>query len=1755
MLDTNDFIQQILNQATMVPPALRDYSTGIIAWSMRQQHKAQFPSAVPSHYDQFIGPKGKDILGRNEAMQLHRNTPLSAIPGFTNVQRNYNISELHSGSTPLVNILDKDQFKLMERGESEFKGLKTVEDLQNFVLSTVYEQIIRAGATRAAGEVLGSVSNQILSAMDRQLSYIPGVDVFSNRTEGASSSMDWMIHGATEAIQTQFFRQKDPLTDVGTNIDTTTMQLPSSWTEGMPLIEPIAGTEDYQVPGLFSHTGKVFTSDTNMMLEKVLTIQKPGWSPVTVVPDDITRLDKLFAYTANQGQPEGLSYNAFKANPPNIATWRSHLTRSPRENVALVGRDPVPYSMEWDDDTQLMADRAEIYRDMPTSVPTGYYFEGDTLTRQPKSAVWPARQNEQLSFSATGLGYGGEYQRRHFNLAQMQIKFLLGHQSPEEEALAKDRGWDNIVNTIPLPKDDRPDDYHDPYGLERSIARRIFNTQEMITNTPGAHSYEHGEILNWEGSELDRKSEEENLGMMYNIEDANVDRASEQGFRYQPKQQAQSPTRQSMNLAMRQWRTMGPMFQWAMSGELSLGNTAARHDPSYRTGTEVGMGRLFGLLHEDFTPVTSREVNLPEQYAGKPLYWRQKDIFGIQWRNIPEEQREPGYTPLHQTTANQLLRNLGITTYWTPSDFNTRGEKQLSFNDISERAPTREWPAGRKEQYLDTTGQWRPGGESFNYYRPGIDIHTPLGPKEYDRITHRRDAEGNIIPIRDVPERGTDIAGTFAMNKRYEGSKREEVEANNTLRAIERGERTATTRWGQQATQLRALKIGDIVEFVGGPASGGKTIYARITHEATGVGWEEGKYEPGDADDIEGPESDDDYDRLDEWSKKEGWSLDYGLWSFNNRGKGTQVEFEHIEDVDSLNVLPREHEFDTTQREIKFHEQIEAVTIRRHIDQRRKSTGKPITNFRGDYSFLSNFARVNVKFEGDDYPSVEHAFAAAKTTDPEIRKKIRDIRSPGEAKKFGKTVKLRPDWETVKVGIMRSLIRNKFSHEDMADELMMTGGRELIEENTWGDKFWGVSKGEGENQLGELLMDIRDEKLNEQHPSRPGTEFYTEKYLKNARIGPPSRAYTDMLRDRYTWWEDGQQYVPLFQYLDEKPVAREEIFAPARKWEIEDQARRNTISEISARQLDTVGSAMVDASNRSKHWTSLLGSYGKEIRDAIYSSGMSLLKIMQTPPVPEDAPPIEGMSDIVQSSIPQDKRSNQFDLGAVVAKGAIKVYADWLEKAGGVEPDEATRRATQAITTGHEFKARNLKVQRGNIPADALSEKEAFSGTSALGIAIGNYGYLRGKFMSQGQLEKKYSGRELLQKSYLEGQAAGFHEIGHIVYSKLDPTLASTWSVFVIDVLDKLGWEKMLASDVPGAFADENISVGIKEEFAQAYAIATTQGSAALRAYYPEYADFFEDHKDIIEDAGKDVSLIRFKDKSSTREFKAKQLEVHGELPMIGQPMGPGGFLRPMPTTGPGGTSPFGFGQASLTGSSNPQQIHSAQVTMGAQQFAQQQAAATASALQNQAQYHAFTASQGQYHLDKMIRLGGLAAPEITKATQRAAPVGATISMTGGLIDVSTGQIMPGGEKDDIGNAISQGKMAVEMAIGQGQTPAGGREWAATLITRANAFIESYYENAFKQAPIGTAKTISSTMKRIAGNVAEETILQSVFDAKDYPSRGDVKGLHHGARIQPITTAKQWIDVAMGDPEIKRRMESGEITEDMMTGPPQVFEC
>lgn len=133
-----------------------------------------------------------------------------------------------------------------------------------------------------------------------------------------------------------------------------------------------------------------------------------------------------------------------------------------------------------------------------------------------------------------------------------------------------------------------------------------------------------------------------------------------------------------------------------------------------------------------------------------------------------------------------------------------------------------------------------------------------------------------------------------------------------------------------------------------------------------------------------------------------------------------------------------------------------------------------IDNFRGKYAFLSNFFDAPVEYEGLLYKNNESAFQSAKTLDINRRKQFCEL-DPSMAKRKGRNVPLRNDWENVKDSVMKKVVLDKFTRNiDLKQKLIDTGEAELIEGNTWNDTYWGVCNNRGKNRLGKILMEVRD---------------------------------------------------------------------------------------------------------------------------------------------------------------------------------------------------------------------------------------------------------------------------------------------------------------------------------------------------------------------------------------------------------------------------------------------------------------------------------------------------------------------------------------------------------------------------------------------------------------------------------------------------------------------------------------------------------
>jgi ribA/ribD-fused uncharacterized protein len=173
-----------------------------------------------------------------------------------------------------------------------------------------------------------------------------------------------------------------------------------------------------------------------------------------------------------------------------------------------------------------------------------------------------------------------------------------------------------------------------------------------------------------------------------------------------------------------------------------------------------------------------------------------------------------------------------------------------------------------------------------------------------------------------------------------------------------------------------------------------------------------------------------------------------------------------------------------------------------------------IEEFKGDYAYLSNFwpwysrkhvgDPIVIVYEGIPYPSVEHAFQANKTLDKSLRIEISKAVNPGAAKMMGRNLRLRPGWDDFRITLMESLLNIKFFgeekwSEELLEKLLSTYPQKLQEGNHWGDTFWGRVPGAngtwvGENNLGKLLMKLRNEIWSVFHEPEPAPWFDNEGY-------------------------------------------------------------------------------------------------------------------------------------------------------------------------------------------------------------------------------------------------------------------------------------------------------------------------------------------------------------------------------------------------------------------------------------------------------------------------------------------------------------------------------------------------------------------------------------------------------------------------------------------------------------------------------------
>jgi hypothetical protein len=142
-----------------------------------------------------------------------------------------------------------------------------------------------------------------------------------------------------------------------------------------------------------------------------------------------------------------------------------------------------------------------------------------------------------------------------------------------------------------------------------------------------------------------------------------------------------------------------------------------------------------------------------------------------------------------------------------------------------------------------------------------------------------------------------------------------------------------------------------------------------------------------------------------------------------------------------------------------------------------------IKQFQNEYRWLSNFTPVKIRVGNLTYPSVEHAYMAAKSNERKWKETCATGGfTAGRVKRLSREITLCDNWEEVKLKVMEGLLRAKFNQEPFKTLLINTGEQHIQEGNMWNDKFWGIclKTNKGQNHLGKLIMQIRDELNNKE---------------------------------------------------------------------------------------------------------------------------------------------------------------------------------------------------------------------------------------------------------------------------------------------------------------------------------------------------------------------------------------------------------------------------------------------------------------------------------------------------------------------------------------------------------------------------------------------------------------------------------------------------------------------------------------------------
>lgn len=144
----------------------------------------------------------------------------------------------------------------------------------------------------------------------------------------------------------------------------------------------------------------------------------------------------------------------------------------------------------------------------------------------------------------------------------------------------------------------------------------------------------------------------------------------------------------------------------------------------------------------------------------------------------------------------------------------------------------------------------------------------------------------------------------------------------------------------------------------------------------------------------------------------------------------------------------------------------------------RLDTDKQIFFYENEFYVFSNYSSFQIEWKGKLYPTSEHVYHSEKFDDENLKEQIRNTRSAHDSPKTAEANKdkYRKNWSEIKVRIMKEILLAKVAqHPYIKKKLLESSDKELIEDS-WRDDFWGWGPNkDGENHLGKLWMEIREE--------------------------------------------------------------------------------------------------------------------------------------------------------------------------------------------------------------------------------------------------------------------------------------------------------------------------------------------------------------------------------------------------------------------------------------------------------------------------------------------------------------------------------------------------------------------------------------------------------------------------------------------------------------------------------------------------------